>query len=479
MEKLTIFDTTLRDGEQSPGASLTEEQKVRLARALEDFGVDVIEAGFPVASKQDFDAVVAIAERTKRATVCGLARLREADISRAQEALKGARRSRLHLFIATSPAHMAEKLKMTPRQVLDVIEEFVANGSECADEVEFSAEDAAASDLGFLCEAFDAAFEAGARILNVPATTGVVLPTHYASIFRHLRARRSLARAVLSAHCHDDIGLAVANSLAAVEAGARQVEGTIIGIGERAGNAALEEIGVAVRLHAAHFGCDTDLDLTQCQHIAQLVSAATGFVIPPNKAIVGANAHAHESGIHQHAAILYEAVPATMVGAKPGQITLSDSSGRAGVRSKLAEYGVVLEEDAFADLFARFMCLAEQQKEVSDDELLDLLEDRAAAHHGPYEGLQALYTGDSENAARSAIDACIRAAEEGFKSGAQLVNFQVQSAGEGTAASAIVFITLTRNGVSRRARARDTDSVVAALKAYVNALNELARAEAQ
>ncbi|MBP6808595.1 MAG: 2-isopropylmalate synthase, partial [Chromatiaceae bacterium] len=299
-EHLIIFDTTLRDGEQSPGASMTKEEKVRIAKALEKLRVDVIEAGFPIASPGDFEAVKAVAAVIKDSTVCGLARAMDRDIDTAGEALAGARSARIHTFIATSPIHMERKLRMTPDQVVEQAVHAVKRARRFTDDVEFSPEDAGRSELDFLCRVLEAVIDAGARTVNIPDTVGYSVPYQFGDLIRNLLERVPNAdKAVFSVHCHNDLGLAVANSLAAVRNGARQVECTINGLGERAGNAALEEVVMAVRTRQDHFACDTRLDTTQILHCSRLVSGITGFPVQPNKAVVGANAFAHESGIHQ------------------------------------------------------------------------------------------------------------------------------------------------------------------------------------
>jgi 2-isopropylmalate synthase len=380
-DRLIIFDTTLRDGEQSPGASMTREEKVRIAKALERLRVDVIEAGFPIASQGDFEGVQAVARAINDCTVCGLARALDKDIDRAGEALKEARSGRIHTFIATSPIHMEKKLRMAPDQVVEQAVRAVRRARQWTDDVEFSAEDAGRSDLDFLCRIFEAVIEAGARTLNVPDTVGYNLPHQFGETIRLLRERIPNAhRAVFSVHCHNDLGLATANSLSAVLNGARQVECTINGLGERAGNASLEEVAMTVRTRRDIFPCDTGLDTTQIVHCSRLVSTITGFPVQPNKAIVGANAFAHESGIHQDGVLksreTYEIMRAEDVGWHQNRMVLGKHSGRNAFRTRLQELGIVFDsEDELNDAFRRFKELADKKHEIFDDDLQALVTD--------------------------------------------------------------------------------------------------------
>ena len=339
-DKLIIFDTTLRDGEQSPGASMTREEKVRIARQLERMRVDIIEAGFPVASNGDFESVKAVADAIKDSTVCGLARAVETDIKRAAEALKGAKSARIHTFIATSPIHMQKKLRMQPEQVLEQAVKAVKWARQYTDDVEFSPEDAGRSEIDFLCKVLDAVIVAGAKTLNIPDTVGYNVPHQFGDLIRQLRERiPNSDKVIFSVHCHNDLGLAVANSLSAVLNGARQVECTINGLGERAGNAALEEIVMTVRTRRDVFNCDTRIDTTQIVPASRMVSNITGFPVQPNKAIVGANAFAHESGIHQDGILksreTYEIMRAEDVGWGANKLVLGKHSGRNAFRSRL------------------------------------------------------------------------------------------------------------------------------------------------
>ncbi|MCO6414562.1 MAG: 2-isopropylmalate synthase, partial [Thiogranum sp.] len=378
-DQLIIFDTTLRDGEQSPGASMTKDEKVRIAKALERMRVDVIEAGFPIASTGDFEAVQAVARAVKNSTVCGLARALDRDIDRAGEALRDAASARIHTFIATSPIHMKMKLRMEPDQVLEQAVHAVTRARKYTDNVEFSPEDAGRSELDFLCRVLEAVIDAGATTVNIPDTVGYNLPHQFGDLIRNLIERVPNAdKAVFSVHCHNDLGLAVANSLSAVLNGARQVECTINGLGERAGNASLEEVVMAVRTRKDVFSCDTRLDTREIMTCSRLVSGVTGFAVQPNKAIVGANAFAHESGIHQDGVLksreTYEIMRAQDVGWSANRIVLGKHSGRNAFRNHLEELGITFEsEEAVNEAFSRFKDLADKKHEIYDEDLQALV----------------------------------------------------------------------------------------------------------
>ncbi len=380
-DKLIIFDTTLRDGEQSPGASMTKDEKLRIAKALEKMRVDIIEAGFPIASPGDFEAVKAVAELVTESTVCGLARALDKDIDRAAEALKPANSSRIHTFLATSPIHMREKLRMEPDQVVEQAIHAVKRARNYTDNVEFSPEDAGRSEFDFLCRVIEATIDAGATTINIPDTVGYNLPKYFGELIGNLIENiPNSDKAVFSVHCHNDLGLAVGNSLAAVLNGARQVECTINGLGERAGNAALEEVVMTVRTRRDIFNCDTELDTTQIMHCSRLVSTITGFPVQPNKAIVGANAFAHESGIHQDGVLksreTYEIMRAEDVGWNANRMVLGKHSGRNAFRSRLEELGIKFEkEEDLNAAFARFKDLADKKHEIFDDDLQALVSD--------------------------------------------------------------------------------------------------------
>ncbi|MGQ0659093.1 MAG: 2-isopropylmalate synthase [Chromatiales bacterium] len=496
-DKLTIFDTTLRDGEQSPGASMTRDEKVRIARALERLRVDVIEAGFPVASPGDFQAVKAVAETIRESTVCGLARALDRDIDQAAEALKPAKRARVHTFIATSPIHMAKKLKMQPEQVLEQAVKAVRRARQCTDDVEFSPEDAGRSEFDFLCRVLEAVIAAGARTVNIPDTVGYSLPAVFGKLIADLRDRiPNSDKAVFSVHCHNDLGLAVGNSLAAVLNGARQVECTINGLGERAGNAALEEIVMAVRTRQDIFRCDTGIDTREILNCSRLVSTITGFPVQPNKAIVGANAFAHESGIHQDGVLknreTYEIMRAEDVGWGANRMVLGKHSGRNAFRTRLAEIGIEFQrEEDLNDAFVRFKDLADKKHEIFDEDLQALVSETSQAASNERVKLVFLKvhseTGETpsaevtlsvdgqERAGQSdgsgPVDATFRAIESIMQSGASLQLFSVNNITSGTDSQGEVTVRLDKAGRIANGLGADTDIIVASAKAYINALN--------
>ena len=498
-DHLIIFDTTLRDGEQSPGASMTKEEKIRIAKQLERMKVDVIEAGFPAASNGDFEAVRAVAGAIKDSTVCGLARALERDIDRAGEAVKAAHSSRIHTFLATSPIHMEKKLRMTPEQVLEQAVKAVHWARKWTDNVEFSPEDAGRSDVDFLCRVLEAVIAAGATTVNIPDTVGYNLPQQFGDLIRQLRERvPNSDKAIFSVHCHNDLGLAVANSLSAVMQGARQVECTINGLGERAGNAALEEIVMTVRTRQDVFPCDSRIDTTQIVSASRLVSGVTGFAVQPNKAIVGANAFAHESGIHQDGVLkhrqTYEIMRAEEVGWTANKMVLGKHSGRNAFRTRLQEIGVTLDsEEALNAAFARFKELADKKHDIFDDDLHALVSDEAQAHEPETYKIVSLKvcseTGETPHAAivlteqgeeKSAqaegggpVDAAFKAIEAIVNSGAELLLYSVNNITSGTDAQGEVTVRLSRGGRIVNGQGADTDIVVASAKAYLHALNKL------
>lgn len=379
--RIAIFDTTLRDGEQSPGCSMYLEEKIKMAQQLEQLGVDVIEAGFPIASEGDFNSVRAVSAECRRATVAALARTVGDDIYRAADALKGAHRSRIHTFVATSDIHLEFKLKKTRSEVLEMTRLAVQTAKELADEVEFSAEDATRSDVDYVCEIFAAAVEEGATILNVPDTVGYTLPTEYANLIRTVKQKVVGDRNVtISVHCHNDLGLAVANSLAAVAAGARQVECTINGIGERAGNASLEEVVMACSVRSDKMPFENGIDTTQLYPTSELLSSIISFGVQPNKAIVGRNAFAHEAGIHQHGVLsnplCYEIMTPESVGVSKNDIVLGKHSGRHALSSRYEELGFVFEPDEIADIYSRFVQLADKKKNIYEQDLIGIVQER-------------------------------------------------------------------------------------------------------
>ncbi len=498
-DKLIIFDTTLRDGEQSPGASMTHEEKMRVARQLEMMRVDVIEAGFPAASRGDFNAVAAIAEMVTGSTVCALARANPADVQKAGEALSAAKCGRIHTFIATSPIHMRQKLQMQPEEVLERAVAAVTQARGYTDDVEFSPEDAGRSELDFLCRIIESAIDAGAGTINIPDTVGYNLPTQFGRLISELRERIPNAdRAVFSAHCHNDLGLAVANSLSAVMAGARQVECTINGLGERAGNAALEEIVMAVRTRQDVFACDSDIDTTQIVPASRLVSSITGFPVQPNKAIVGANAFAHEAGIHQDGVIkareTYEIMRAEEVGWAANRIVLGKHSGRAAVTERLKFLGFTFESDEeLNQVFARFKELADNKHEIFDDDLQALVANATSSAQPVRFRLQHLETASitgqtptakvivevdgqavsAQGQGNGTVDATFSAIESIVHSGSLLQLYSVNSITSGTDAQGEVGVRLEREGRIVNGHGADLDIVIASGKAYINALNKL------
>jgi 2-isopropylmalate synthase len=375
MDRVQIFDTSLRDGEQSPGFSMNIAEKLRLAHQLEDLGVDIIEAGFPIASQGDREAVRAVAREIRGCRVAALARARREDVDAALDALGPAERPRLHVFLATSDLHLAHKLRITRPQALDAVRAMVRYGREHSPEVEFSAEDASRSDPDYLAEVMAAAAEEGATILNIPDTVGFATPEEYAELFRLVRARLAGREGItLSAHCHNDLGLAVANSLAAIAAGARQVECTINGIGERAGNASLEEIAVALAVRQNRYGVSTGVRLEKIYRTSRLLSEITGVSVPPNKAVVGSNAFAHEAGIHQDGILknplTYEIISPTEIGLPSRQLVIGKHSGRNALRARLEELGCPVAGAELDACYTAVMALADRSKRVSDRDLL-------------------------------------------------------------------------------------------------------------
>jgi 2-isopropylmalate synthase len=502
-KKLIIFDTTLRDGEQSPGASMTRDEKVRIARALEKMRVDVIEAGFPVASQGDFEAVQAVASVIKDSTVCALARALEKDIARAGEALKPAESSRIHTFIATSPIHMEMKLRMQPDQVLEQAVRAVKQARGLTSNVEFSPEDAGRSELDFLCRVIEAVIDAGATTINIPDTVGYNIPHQFGELLKNLIERiPNSDKAIFSVHCHNDLGLAVGNSLAAVLNGARQVECTINGLGERAGNAALEEIVMAVRTRQDVFACDTTLDTTQIMACSRLVSSITGFPVQPNKAIVGANAFAHESGIHQDGILksreTYEIMRAQDVGWAANRMVMGKHSGRNAFKTRMKELNIdFATEQELNDAFSRFKDLADKKHEIFDEdlqalvaentwsaenELIKLVSLKVCSETGetPHAVL-VLNVGDEEVAANSdgsgPVDAVFRAVESVVNSESELQLYSVNAITSGTDAQGEVTVRLEKAGRIVIGQGADTDIVIASAKAYINALNKLMRAD--
>ena len=498
-DKLIIFDTTLRDGEQSPGASMTREEKVRIAKALERLRVDVIEAGFPAASPGDFEGVQAVARTIKESVVCGLARALDKDIDRAGEALRDAPQSRIHTFIATSPIHMQLKLRMSPEQVIEHAVKAVKRARQYTDNVEFSPEDAGRSEEDFLCRILEAVIDAGATTLNIPDTVGYSLPHQFGQTILRLRERIPNAdKAIFSVHCHNDLGLAVANSLSAVLNGARQVECTINGLGERAGNAALEEVVMAITTRKDVFPCYVDIDTREIVTCSKLVSSITGFPVQPNKAIVGANAFAHESGIHQDGVLkhreTYEIMRAEDVGWTANRMVLGKHSGRNAFKTRMQELGIEFGSEAeLNDAFARFKDLADKKHEIFDEDLQALISDAALAAEEEGVHLVALKvcseTGeiptasvtlriDQEELTGTAsgggvVDASLKAIESLVGTQAQLLLYSVNNITTGTDAQGEVTVRLEKAGRIVNGQGADTDIVIASAKAYIHAVNRL------
>mgnify|MGYP003684489101 FL=1 len=493
--QVIIFDTTLRDGEQSPGASMTKDEKLRIARALEKLRVDVIEAGFAIASPGDFEAVKLIADTIQDSVVCSLSRAMDADIDRAAEALAGANAGRIHTFIATSPIHMQHKLRLPPDQVVEQAVRAVKRARNLCPDVEFSCEDAGRSEIDFLCRIIEAAIDAGARTINIPDTVGYAIPHQFADTIRQIITRVPNAdKAIFSVHCHNDLGLAVANSLAAVTAGARQVECTINGLGERAGNAALEEIVMAIKTRKDLLNVQTRIETENILAASRLVSGITGFPVQPNKAIVGANAFAHESGIHQDGVLkhreTYEIMSAQSVGWHTNKLSLGKLSGRNAFRSRLEELGIQLTGEALNAAFARFKQLADRKHEIFDEDLQALVTDTlteveehirlihlevtSCMGEVPVAAVQLSVDGKEQAASAEGsgpVDATFKAIEQLIGSDASLQLYSVNAITQGTDSQGEVTVRLEKAGRIVNGNGADTDIVVASAKAYINALN--------
>ncbi|MEE8532176.1 MAG: 2-isopropylmalate synthase [Alphaproteobacteria bacterium] len=495
--RVVIFDTTLRDGEQSPGCSMNLEEKLRVAELLERMGVDVIEAGFPIASRGDFQSVNEVAKVIKGSTVCGLARASLKDIDRAAEALEPAERKRIHTFIATSPLHMKYKLQMEPEAVHEAVIDSVTRARNLCDDVEWSCEDGSRTEHDFLCRTVESAIKAGARTINIPDTVGYALPEEFAALIAMLFERvPNIDKATISVHCHNDLGLAVANSLAALGAGARQVECTINGIGERAGNAALEEIVMALRTRRDRMPFQTGIETKEITKASRLLSSITGFSVQPNKAIVGANAFAHEAGIHQDGMLkhagTYEIMTPESVGLVKSTLVMGKHSGRHAFRRKLEELGFELGENSFQEAFQRFKDLADKKKDVFDEDIVAIVEDelghgvdriRFVSLHvvcgstGPQRATLTLDIDGEEHGTAAEgngpVDATFNAIGELFPHQATLELYQVHAVTGGTDAQAEVTVRLEENGRTVNGQGADTDTLVASARAYVSALNKL------
>ncbi len=496
-DRVVIFDTTLRDGEQCPGATMTFEEKLEVADCLDAMGVDIIEAGFPIASEGDFEAVSAIAKRVETATIAGLARAINADIDRAGEAVRHAKRGRIHTFVSTSPIHLAHQMRKTEAEVLEIIAATVARARNLVDDVEWSAMDATRTPIDYLCQCVDAANKAGATTINLPDTVGYATPQEYYDMFRQVRERVANSdKAVFSTHCHNDLGLAVANSLAALAAGARQIECTINGIGERAGNAALEEIVMAIKTRSDVLPYATRIESTMLSRASKLVSAVTNFPVQYNKAIVGRNAFAHESGIHQDGLLKYQQTYEIMrpetVGVAKTSLVMGKHSGRNAFRSKLKDLGFDLGDNALEDAFTRFKALADRKKHVYDEDIEALVDQGIAHMHdrikvtgltviagtvGPQSATLTLDIDGAPHTVQSQgngpVDATFNAIKLLVPHTARLELYQVHAVTEGTDAQAEVSVRLEEEGRVVTGRGAETDTMVASARAYVAALGKL------
>jgi 2-isopropylmalate synthase len=498
MRIINIFDTTLRDGEQSPGASMNVGEKMQVARQLVKLGVDIIEAGFPVASHGDFEAVKMIARKIKGATIAGLARTKDSDIERAAEALKIAKRKRIHTFIATSDIHLKHKLKMNRDDVLKTAVKAVRLARKHTDDVEFSAEDATRSDWDFLCRITEAVIKAGAKTVNIPDTVGYTVPQEYSELIGYLFDKvPNIDKAIISVHCHNDLGLAVANSLSAVLKGAGQVECTVNGIGERAGNASMEEVVMAMKTRPKFFNADTNIVTEEIFRTSKLVSKITGMVVQPNKAVVGDNAFAHEAGIHQDGYLkersTYEIMKPEAVGIPQSKLVLGKHSGRHAFRQRLKDLGYELTEDEMNKAFERFKHVADQKKYIFDEDIEALVSEEVSKVHQLYSLVDLSTSGgvnqkpmatvklkigdkvfDRMDHGDGPVDATYKAIASITGTKSNLMKFDVKGITGGTDALGEVTVTLDESGKTVRGHGADTNIIVAAAKAYVNALNKLA-----
>ena len=496
--EIKIFDTTLRDGEQSPGASMNLSEKIRIAEVLEDMGVDIIEAGFPIASDGDFEAVNEIAKLVKGSIICGLARSSRGDIERCADAIKPATRGRIHTFISTSPLHMKYKLQMQPEDVHKAVIDSVTYARNFTDDVEWSCEDGSRTEHDFMCQTIEAAINAGATTINIPDTVGYAMPSEYAALIEMVRNRvPNIDKAVISVHCHNDLGLAVANSLAAIQSGARQVECTINGLGERAGNAAMEEIIMGLQTRSDHLPFSVNVNSELITKASKLVSTVTGFAVQPNKAIVGANAFAHESGIHQDGMLknsqTYEIMTPESVGLTESKLVMGKHSGRHAFREKLIELGYDLGDNSIQEAFKRFKHLADLKKDMYDEDIiaivddsvvrtndtinLDSLEVLCGTDHKPPRATMTLNIDGEKKSAEMSGDGPVDAIFKGIKyltgCNPHLQLYQVHAVTQGTGAQAEVSVRLEENGKTVNGQGADTDTMVASAKAFINALNKL------
>lgn len=496
-DRVIIFDTTLRDGEQSPGATMNTAEKLRIASKLEELGVDVIEAGFPAASSGDFDAVKQIAGVVKNSKVCGLARALPSDINRCAEAINVAAHPRLHTFVSTSEIHLKYQMKKSQDEVIEIAREAVKLSKNLCGEVEFSAMDASRTDPDYLCRVFETAIEAGATTLNIPDTVGYAIPEEFGALVKYvIDNTKNIDRAIVSVHCHNDLGLATANTLAAIRAGARQAEVTINGIGERAGNSSLEEIVMALKTRADFYSLDTRLDTTKIYPISKLVTMITGMLVQPNKAIVGANAFSHESGIHQDGVLknptTYEIMRPETIGLNSNKLVLGKHSGKHAIKSYLIEMGYNLTDDELQSIFEKFKDLADKKKDVANEDLEalvneDILRDNelfkleymhisSGTTVDPVANVKLLINGRSVNGNKNGngpIDAAFNAISDLTGSNAKLLRFSVSALTDGTDAQGEVTVRLKEDGLVALGRGSDLDIITASAKAYINGLNRL------
>lgn len=495
-DHVQIFDTTLRDGEQSPGATMNQEEKLLIATTLDKMGIDIIEAGFAIASQGDAEAIAAIAAHVKQAIVCSLARAKRADIDAAAQAIKPARRGRIHTFISTSPIHMKYQIKMTPEQVLEAIADSVTYARRFCDDVEWSGMDASRSDSDFLYKAIETAIDAGAKTINIPDTVGYTVPKEFAHMIQAIKNNVSnIDQAIISVHCHNDLGLAVANSLAAIDAGARQVECAVNGLGERAGNAAMEEIVMAIKTRQDILPYQTHVNTRYISRVSKLVSTITGFSVQNNKAIVGANAFSHESGIHQDGVLkhasTYEIMSPESIGLDRSELVLGKHSGRHAFKNKLEELGFALGDNAFEETFSRFKALADKKKEIYEEDIIALIDNNAikSQEHVIFETLKITCGSETPTAmivltingkkqdvtatGDGPVDAIFNAIKTLIPHEGHLELYQVHAVTAGTDAQAEVTVRLRKNNRIVSGNGRDTDTMVASALAYINAVNKL------
>jgi len=498
VQKIKIYDTTLRDGEQTPGVNLNFSEKLEIAKQLERLNVDIIEAGFPAASKGDASSVQKIAQTIKNSTVTGLARCVQQDMDIAWESLKDGVNPRLHIFLATSPIHREYKLKMTKEQVIEASVEAVKYAAAKFPVVQWSAEDASRTELPFLAEIVEKVIQAGAHVINIPDTVGYGTPYDYGQIFKYLKENvPSIYKVDLSTHCHDDLGMAVANSLAAIENGATQVEGTINGIGERAGNTALEEVALALRIRKDYYNAETRLHLQEISRTSSVVSKLTGMIVPANKAVVGANAFAHESGIHQDGVLkeksTYEIISPELVGFASNNLVLGKHSGRHAFKNRLDELGLVVEEEEISELFAAFKDLADRKKEMTDDDLTALVLEKKISKEAQYYQLMSIEVQSKENehsatitlsgrnnenitetgTGKGSVEAVYNTLEKMVDEHVNLLDYRIQSVGAGRDALAQVFVKMNCAGMDTSGRGLAQDVIEASAKAYINAINRV------